>query len=192
MRRPPSPRRPGRFGRQLGLGIVGGALLALALALPAAAGGWASVVDDRALAPDDEGSTLVRFTLLQHGETPVDRGEVSVVATHEVTGRQVSGTAVREPGTAGGWIASFPLPEAGQWIVEIRHADLEIIAADAIRVTAAPLPDGAPAAGSSASAPAWYGVALLLLAVGLAGAAAVGLALRRRAPRVVGAPRTSG
>ena len=30
-------------------GIVGGALIALALAMPAAAGGWASVVDDRAL-----------------------------------------------------------------------------------------------------------------------------------------------
>lgn len=192
MRRPPSPRTPGSFGRPLGLGIVGGALIALALAVPAAAGGWASVVDARALPPDDAGSTLVRFTLLQHGETPVDRGEVSVVATHEMSDRQVTGTAVREPGAAGDWIASFLLPEAGRWTVEIRHADLEIIASGAIHVTAAPLPGAAPAVGTAASAPAWLGVALLLLAVGLPGAVAIGLGLRHRAPRVVGASRTSG
>lgn len=185
MRTPPTPRRP------LGLGIVAGTLLALALALPAAAGGWASVVDEAALPPGDEGTTLVRFTLLQHGETPVDWGALSVVATHEATGRQVTGTAAREPGTAGGWIATFPLPEAGSWVVEIRHADLEIIASGPIRVTAATLTGATPAAGSATGAPAWLAVALLLLAVGLPGTAAIVLALRRRTPRAVVAPRTS-
>lgn len=175
-------------------GALIGTALSLALAMPAAAGGWASVVDDRVLPPDDEGSTIVRFTLLQHGETPVDWGELSVVATHQTSGRQVSGTARREPDTAGGWIVTFPLPEAGSWTIAVRHSELEITTAGPLRITAAPRTGaGSPAGGAPAlpAAPEWLGVALLVVALAPPGVAAVALAVRRRTARPAGAPPTS-
>jgi hypothetical protein len=166
--------------RPLGTGLLGGTLLALAIALPAAAGGWASVVDDEALPPDGGGTTLIRFTLLQHGQTPVDWGELSVVAVHEETGRRVDGTASPETGTAGGWVAAFRLPEAGSWVIEIGHQDLEITASAPIRISAASVPvDGAPV-GGGATAAGWLGIVLLLLAVAAPVAAALVLAARRR------------
>lgn len=170
-------RRPFRTG------LLGGTLLALAMALPAAAGGWASVVDDEALPPDDDGTTLIRFTLLQHGQTPVDRGELSVFAVHEETGRRVAGTASRETATAGGWVAAFRLPEAGSWVVEIGHQDLEVTASGPIRISAAPLP-GAPTGNApvsgGATAAGWLGLVLMLLSVAVPAAAALALAARRR------------
>jgi hypothetical protein len=168
--------------RPLRTGLLGGTLLALAIALPAAAGGWAAVVDDEALPPDDGGTTLIRFTLLQHGETPVDWGTLSVVAVHEETGRRVAGTASRETATPGGWVAAFRLPEAGSWVVEIGHEDLEITASGPIRISAAPIP-GAPAGSapvSGASAASWLGIVLVLVAVAVPAAAALLLAARRR------------
>jgi hypothetical protein len=174
--------------RQLGLGIVAGALLAVSVALPAAAGGWASVVDDRALPPDDGGTTLIRFTLLQHGQTPVDWGELSVVAVNEVTGGRVTGTASPEDGVAGGWVAAFHLPEAGSWTLEIRHPDLEITASHPIRVEA-PAAAGPVGSTAPASPAGGLGVLLLALALGLPGAAALALAARRRSARGLTGPR---
>lgn len=175
--------------RPLGLGLLGGALLALAIAVPAAAGGWASVVDDEALPPDDSGTTLIRFTLLQHGETPVDWGALSVVAVHEESGLRVTGTASPESATPGDWVAAFQLPEAGGWVLEIAHQDLEITSSAPVRLTSAPLPAAPPA--DPVPMAGWLGLVLLLLAIALPAGAAAALNFRRGQHRPAAARGTS-
>jgi hypothetical protein len=167
------------MSRSIGWSLLAGSLVALALAAPAAAGGWAAVVDDEQLASGDDGATVVRFRLLQHGETPVDWGEVSVVAVGADGEERVTASAMPEAGQPGTWTASFQLPAAGTWTLEVHHQDLEVMTSHPIRVTAS-APAMAPAPSSNAGPAAWLGLALVAVAILLPASAA--LVLVRRAP----------
>lgn len=165
--------------RRFGVGLLAGSVLAVLTAMPAAAGGWASVVDDQALPPDDGGATVVRFRLLQHGMTPVDWGELSVVAVNAESGERVTGTATPQPGAPGTWDASFQLPSAGTWTLEILHRELEVMSSHPIRFTSA-APPSASAPATTGTVATWVGVALLALACLLPLGTAFVLARRRR------------
>jgi hypothetical protein len=164
------------MARRFASALLAGSVLALLAALPAAAGGWASVVEDEVL-PANDGAAAVRFRLLQHGVTPVDSGKLSVTAVHEGSGERVTGSASPQPGAPGSWIASFQLPSAGSWIIEFRHPDLEIMTSHPIRLASA-APPVAPTPAAGAAAAPWQ--AALLLAVALLALPATALALARR------------
>lgn len=114
--------------RQLSRVGAGLATLAALLALvtgTALAGGWAEVVmtsasEDPPVAGEaDE----IQFTLLQHGVTAVDFGEVQLTAIHPETGEELTMPATSLGG--GRWSASVTFPVAGSWQIGVRHNDLE-------------------------------------------------------------------
>ena len=100
-------------------------VLVLASAASALAGGWANAVMDAPPAePPTAGEPLtIGFTLLQHGETPVESGPTSLVLRAR-DGTQISAIARRD-GPAGHWVATVTLPAPGTWTPEVRH-DLAI------------------------------------------------------------------
>lgn len=78
------------------------------------AGGWAEATLDEAVPPPTAGEPFeIRFTLYQHGVTPVNTGNVVVLATAP-DGRQLSFSADRSAGEAH-WTATVTLPDAGAW-----------------------------------------------------------------------------
>ena len=112
--------------RRLALSAFSASLLTLMLAATAFAGGWANAVMDTP--PDgpagaNEPVTL-GFTLLQHGETPVDWGVAQIVLTNDETGEEIVANATPD-GASGHWTAEVILPADGSWTYRVRH-DLEI------------------------------------------------------------------
>jgi hypothetical protein len=97
-------------------------LLTAVMSATALAGGWASAVmdapPDGPVRPDEP--VTVGFTLLQHGETPVDWGETRLAAINDTTGQEVVVDA-RLQGSAGHWAATIRLPDGGTWRYEVRH-----------------------------------------------------------------------
>jgi hypothetical protein len=86
----------------------------LVLAGGVAAGGWAQATLDAAVPPPKAGEPFeVGFTLYQHGVTPVNTGNVIVLATAP-DGRQLSFAGRRSGGEAH-WTATVTLPDAGSW-----------------------------------------------------------------------------
>ena len=90
--------------RRLALAAFSASLLTMVIAATAFAGGWANAVMDTP--PDgpagaNEPVTL-GFTLLQHGETPVDWGVAQVVLTNDDTGQQIVANATPS-GPIGHW-----------------------------------------------------------------------------------------
>lgn len=90
-------------------------LLALILAVPALAGGWAVVTLDSLPGPLTSGQPLaVGFTIRQHGQTPWVYDGVRVEATHIESGQMFAAQA-RAEGPAGHYVAELNLPVAGAW-----------------------------------------------------------------------------
>jgi hypothetical protein len=128
----------------------------------ALAGDWAEVT----VAPDAGGPPVagedhqLRLTLLQHGMTPVDWGDVNLTGTNPVTGE----TITVEARSAGGgeWVADVMFPTDGTWQLTVAHSDLETSAVPSLSVertavltwlpTAALVAAGAGAAGIGAFA----------------------------------------
>ena len=101
-----------------------GALMALT-AGAAVAGGWAEVtVVDGSEGPPVAGEEReIRFSLLQHGVTAVDFGEVQLTAVNAETGQTINVPATHRGG--GSWSAIVTFPVEGDWQIGIAHNELE-------------------------------------------------------------------
>ena len=109
------------------LGIAVGALAAVLAMMTgtALAGGWAEVsMTDASADPPIAGEEReVRFSLLQHGVTAIDFGEVQLTATHSESGQVITVPATNHGG--GIWSAVVTFPADGDWRIGIAHNDLE-------------------------------------------------------------------
>ena len=155
--------------------------LTLLIASTALAGGWANAVMDAS--PDEPGGTnqpvTIGFTLLQHGETPVDWGNTQVVLTNEATGESVSFVA-RPQGATGHWVAEISVPADGTWTYSVRH-DLEIAMTGFDPIA---LGNASTATGTAATGLAFQPALLMVgafLALLMTAALAVGLIAYRHA-----------
>jgi hypothetical protein len=168
-----------RLLRGTGLAIVG----LLSMALPAAAGGWASAtIDSGPIDPTAGTPVEIGFVLKQHGETPISWEMVTFTSTNTETGERVSVEAVPK-GPVGHYVATVTFPSAGTWrsSLALRDLLLQDTSFPAITVRAV----GAPAPSTPAAIPTELIVAALALAVGL-GLAGSLLVRRRETPVVAG------
>jgi plastocyanin len=103
-------------GRTYRLRFIAVAILgALALAAPASAGGWATVELDEPLARVQIGEPVtIGFTVLQHGETPIDFATPHLTATHRESGEEFSADG-RADGEVGHYVVEVTFPTAGEW-----------------------------------------------------------------------------
>jgi hypothetical protein len=143
-------------------------MLGLLSAVPALAGNFAEVVmapgaGDPPVAGEEH---EIRFTLLQHGVTPVDHGPVQLIATLAGSGEriEVDATSLGD----GEWVATVTLPRDGEWQIEVRHA---------VFATSPPTTLAVMSAGSAGGS-----IAPATLTAALAAVALLGLAIfvRRR------------
>jgi hypothetical protein len=131
----------------------------------------------------------VGVTLLQHGVTPVDWGEVGVSAVNASTGERLSFTGTPRL-SDGQWTTWIELP-AGSWNLTVTHTELQVGSEEGLSLTV-----GAPSAATSAgtaAAQAMSPVLALLLVAGIvmvAACAAGYVLMRRRVDHV--APATHG
>lgn len=164
--------------RRFSLATITALSLALLVALPASAGGWASASVHKG-APTDDGGSSVGITLLQHGVTPVDWGEVGITAVNASTGERLtfSGTPKLSDGR---WTTWIELP-AGSWNLAVTHSGLQVGSEEGLSLTV-----GAPRAATTAGAATAQAMspALMLIAglvlVMVTGVGAGALLLRRR------------
>ncbi|HEY7463524.1 MAG TPA: hypothetical protein VH987_03685 [Candidatus Limnocylindria bacterium] len=172
-----------RFRTRIAAALGAGAAASILTAATALAGGWANAVMDEPPAdPPGSGNPLiVGFTLLQHGETPVDWGSPTVTLTEATTGESVSAVA-RPDGARGHWSAELAVPRDGTWQWTVRH-DLEIVLVgfEPLRIGAS---DGTTAATTAGAQPALLVTLALLgsLAALVLAATAITLRSRRRQP----------
>jgi hypothetical protein len=167
--------------RRLALAAFSASILTLMLTATAVAGGWANAVMDAP--PDDPAGptepVTLGFTLLQHGETPVDWGVAQVVLTHDETGEEIVARATPD-GAAGHWTVEVVLPADGSWTYQVRH-DLEISLVRAQPITVGD--DPAAAAGATAAmSPALLAAGGFLAVLGMAVLAGVLLVVRNSRP----------
>ena len=145
---------------RLGRAVAGVAALLTLFTGTALAGGWAeaTILADSGDPPVAGEEREIRFSLLQHGVTAVDRGQVRLTATHPDTGEKI---VVGASSLGGGrWAATVTFPVDGSWEVGITHDSLE---------TSAPV----PLVVGEAATLAWLPAAL---ALGVFGAVAAGVA----------------
>jgi len=174
--------------RRLALAASSASVLTILLAATAFAGGWANAVMDTP--PNDPAGPNVPvslgFTLLQHGETPVDWGVAQIVLTNDQTGQQIVANATPS-GPIGHWTADLTLPAEGSWSYTVRH-DLEItlMRAQPINVgtSQAATTDGTATIGMS---PAVLAAGGFLALLGMALLAGTMLVVRRSPPDEVSA-----
>ena len=173
--------------------LVVAGLAALALTVPAQAGGWATVTLDRLPTDVRAGeSAKLGFMVRQHGETPVNFVKPYLVARYRDSGDQVRANA-RQEGAVGHFAVEVTFPKAGAWEWEItpepfegtKFAPLQVAAGSSAKLdaaTEAQAPAVRPAAadegGFLRSAVLRWGGALALIA-----AAALALIHQRRAVR---------
>ena len=158
----------------VGIGLVA-ALLGVALASPALAGGWAVVTLDRLPQGVKAGEdVMIGFTVRQHGLSLVSDLEPppSIDATNQATGETVRSVAEADAG-AGHYTARLVLPSGGEWTWGIRAFGDQVQPMPPMLVAPAARPDDGVRASGAA-------LAALALAAGLAILGIV-LALRRRA-----------
>jgi hypothetical protein len=160
------------------------ALLALlSLALPAAAGGWATATMDSGPIDPTAGTPVeIGFVLKQHGETPISWEMVTYTGSNVDTGEQVSVEALPK-GPVGHYVATVTFPSAGTWRSSLALRDLLLPEASFPLISVRAV--GAPAPSTPAAIPTELIVAALALAVGL-GLAGSLLVRRRETPIAAG------
>ena len=99
--------------------------MALLLAAPVMAGGWADIVADaQTTEPPVEGEpVVVGFKVMQHGVTPAGWETPTVHFTNTETGQTID-VAATSQGDDGHFSASTALPEAGYWTWQVTLQDL--------------------------------------------------------------------
>ena len=96
-------------------------VLVIALASPAAAGGWAaSTLDEPPAALVAGQDHQVGFMILQHGKTPVnpDQGQVGIRLFDPSSGESLTFPAVQQ-GPVGHFVSTVNVPTAGAWQWEV-------------------------------------------------------------------------
>ena len=158
-------------------GFSGASVLLVALSATALAGNFAEVTfrSDAEAPPVAGVEQEIRFSLLQHGVTPVTSGDVTVSGTLESSGERVAAAATSVGG--GEWVASVLFPVSGDWMLGVSHSELQTSPPVTWSVGAAE----STAAASPATTPGYVAVALLVGVV-LAAIASV-YAVRRGARR---------
>jgi hypothetical protein len=148
----------------------------LLLALPAAAGGWASATMDSGPIDPTAGTPVeIGFVLKQHGETPISWEMVTFTSTNTESGEQVSVEALPK-GPVGHYVATVTFPSAGTWRSSLALRDLLLQQTSFPVITVRAV--GAPTPSTPSAIPTELIVAALALAVGLGLAGS--LVLRRR------------
>lgn len=101
-----------------------GALMALMTTM-AVAGNFAEVtmIEGSDVPPVAGENREFRFSLLQHGVTPVDHGRVALTGTLPATNERISVEATSAGG--GEWIATVAFPVEGDWQLRITHSIFE-------------------------------------------------------------------
>lgn len=139
------------------VGIVAVSFLALWLAAPVGAGGWAVVTMDALPVTLTAGQEhTIGFTVRQHGQTPVSRFTPSTITFRSAGGRFI--VQAPDAGPQGHYVAQVTFPSEGTW-----QWDVNTFGGDH------PMPPlTVVAAGGSATAaperPAWLFVAIPVLA----------------------------
>ena len=160
------------------------AMLALvAIPMTAFAGGWAMASFDQVPGEFEAGSTYdLQYTILQHGETPVDVGDSQVVIV-DATGSKTAFDAVAL-GQPGRYSVSITFPESGSWDWEVTMGPFSSHRMGTIDVREAIVESGA---GESPAR--WMLPVALLLVIGLIATQVADLAnSRRRKVRGQGQP----
>ena len=155
------------------------------LGLPAGAlaGGWATVT----LSSTPDGLSpgqpwLVELEILQHGRTPLDGVEPSIVLTDQATGATRT-VAAKPTGRPGMYEARAVFPEAGRWSFAVDDGFSQVHDYPAVTIGGAATAL-APTGGGDAFP--WLAVGVALLAGIAAAALAVGLRRRRGRPPLGG------
>jgi hypothetical protein len=149
----------------------------LGLPAAAAAGGWATV--SLSSTPDGLGPGdpwLVELEILQHGRTPLDGVQPSIVLTNGATG-ETKTVAAKPAGRPGMYEARAVFPDAGRWTYAVDDGFSRVHDYPAVTIggTAA----SAPASAASDDGFPWSALLVSLLA-GVASAGVVSLLQRRR------------
>ena len=163
-----------KASRMIGIGLTV-ALLAVGVAIPAFAGGWAVVTLDslpQGVAPG--AAFTIGFTVRQHGVTPLSNLDPApqVTAKNAQTGEVVRSTAT-DDGPRGHYVARLTFPSSGEWSWGIQAFGGQqpmppILVADAD-------PSVSEVASAAAPTPTVLGIVSAVLA-----ALGIGLAFRRR------------
>ena len=158
-----------RLRTRLALATVMAGLLATAVGA-VAAGNYAEVgYTDGMEAPPTAGEEReIRFSLFQHGVTPVDHGQVTITATTpDSAPMTVEATSLG----GGDWLATVTFPAAGDWQLRVTHSEFETPPAVAVSVAEA--------------APSWATSLLPITAIGMAAVALLAAAalMARRVSR---------
>jgi hypothetical protein len=182
------------------------AVLMLALATPAAAGGWAvttlDALPDRFVAGE---TYAIGYTIRQHGATPISVDRTEIRITQVASGKRIAFAGAPD-GPVGHYVARVTVPAAGEWSWDVTQGPFEPQALGTLTVLmpsaaaapsapAAPAAPAAPTAGAPAVVPATTsaptpgpnGLLLSGLLIALAGAAVLfggHLASARRPERV--------
>ena len=176
----------------IGVALAGAALVLLAL--PAQAGGWASVTLDSLPGDARAGQTMrLGFMVRQHGVTPVNFVQPVLTARHRDGGESIRADA-QQDGAAGHFVVDVTFPSVGAWTWEITPAPFAgtkfepltvlpaLSAADESSVEHRARPATAQDRLVTATALRWAGIALVLAAAGLV------VVRRRELLRRVGRP----
>ena len=155
--------------------IAFGAMLALtAIPMVAFAGSWAMASFDQVPGEFEAGSSYdLQYTILQHGETPVDVGDSQVVIA-DATGSKTAFDAVAL-GQPGRYSVSIAFPEPGSWDWEVTMGPFASHQMGTIDVREAP-----NESSGAESLARWMLPVALLLVIGLIGIQVAELANGRR------------
>lgn len=146
------------------------ALITLAVAGVAAAGGWATAtLDPPPDAPVAGEPVEMGFTLMQHGVTPTDWGVATFVVIDDESGERTDYRATLS-GPPGHWTVEVTFPADGTYRFEVVHD----VAIQSVNVAETILTVGG-AGAASATSPSAPSVALAALAGALGLILAVGL-----------------
>jgi hypothetical protein len=149
-------------------------LALMAIPMVAFAGSWAMASFDQVPGEFEAGSTYdLQYTILQHGETPVDVGESQVVIVDSAGSKTAfDAVALGQPGR---YSVSITFPESGSWDWEVTMGPFASHQMGTIEVLQAPIDSAG--AGSLAR---WMLPVALLLVIGLIATQVADLANGRR------------
>jgi YtkA-like protein len=158
---------------RLALGAATLAALSMAAAGIALAGNFGAVtfVDGTADPPTAGEAREIRFSLLQHGVTPINDGTVALTATLPGTDELISVPATNVAN--GEWAATVTFPVEGDWQVRVTHSVFETSPASTLAVASA-------GAAAATVAQPWTFVLIAVVALLLVAVSAMAIVRSRR------------
>jgi hypothetical protein len=141
----------------------------LAMAAPAAAGGWATSTLDQTPTQLATGTDQpIGFTVLQHGRTPVDPTEGGTQAVGirmvDITNGTTLTFPAQQSGPTGHYVSTVRIPTAGTWQWEVLQGWFQPQPLGEITVTGAAATAGAAASTSSGGGTEWWRIAAFAVA----------------------------